>query len=72
MKKPKRKFSELYSCPMCSAMMYPIIKDTPDGELDKSYFCTSCKTDLTPFISAYLEYVIKSGEARIQESNHEE
>jgi len=62
----------MYICPLCHAMMYPIIEDNPEasGDLKKKYLCVSCKEDMTPFIEAYLDYVVKSGEERMKENSN--
>ena len=65
----KKSIKDMYTCPMCHAMMYPLIEEDEGSELGKKYSCVSCKEDMTPYIEAYMEYIVKSGEARLKKED---
>lgn len=57
--------NELMQCPLCFAHFYP--RETFSSVTEAEHIvCTSCHTDLKPYIEAYLEYVQKSAEVREQ------
>ena len=61
----EKKSREKITCPMCSAVTRPVPLE--NGEI----LCPACRTDLKPYIEAYLEYVKVRAEQNGMEFNHD-